>query len=133
MLIHLFLIGGWLLCNVILVSVVQQCDSAIYAYVCIYVYIYIYMYIYTLPLEPSSHPTPLSYPSKSSQSTRLSSLYYNRSFLPAIYFSHSNVYYLNATLSIHPALSSPLYVHKSVFYICISIAVLQIGSSESFF
>ena len=134
MFIDLFLIEAWLLCNVILVSVVQQCAQPyVYIYVHIYIYICIHMYKYALPLESSSHPTPLSYPSKSSQSTRWSSLYCNRSFLLAIYFTHNNAHYLNAILSIHPTLSFPRYAHKSVFYICISIAVLQIGSSVSFF
>ena len=39
----------------------------------------------------------------------------------------------NATLSIRPTLFFPHCVHKSVLYICISITVLQIGSSLPFF
>ena len=55
-----FLIGVKLLYNVVLISSTQQCESAI----CIHI---------TLPLEPLSHP-PHLHPSRSSQSTWLSSL-----------------------------------------------------------
>ena len=37
--------------------------------------------------------------------------------------------YFSATLSICPSLSFPSWVHKSVLYVCISIAALQICSS----
>ena len=37
--------------------------------------------------------------------------------------------YVDATLSVHPTLSFPLCVHKSMPYFCISIPALQIGSS----
>ena len=36
---------------------------------------------------------------------------------------------LFATLSIHPTLSFPYSIHKSVLYVCISVAALQVGSS----
>ena len=39
----------------------------------------------------------------------------------------------NATLSIRPTLFFPHWVHKSVLYVCVSIAALQIGPSVSFF
>ena len=45
----LFLIGGKLLYNVVLVSAIQQCESVMI------------MYIFSLPLEPPS-PSPLSTP-----------------------------------------------------------------------
>ena len=44
------------------------------SHTCVCVYIYTHTHIYALPLEPPSHPTPPSYSSKSSQSTRLSSV-----------------------------------------------------------
>ena len=56
-----------LLYNVVLVSAVQQCESAVkYAYI---------FFLLTLP------PTPSSHPSRSSQSTRLSSLLYTAASL----------------------------------------------------
>ena len=39
----------------------------------------------------------------------------------------------HATVSIHPTLSLPLCVHKSVLYVCVSIAALQIGSLAPYF
>ena len=45
----------------------------------------------------------------------------------AIYFTHSNTRF-NAILSNHPTLASSHRVQKSVLYICVSFAVLHIGS-----
>ena len=39
---------------------------------------------------------------------------------------------VNWTLSVHPALSFPFCVHKSVLYVCVSIPALQIGSCVPF-
>ena len=80
-LFYLFLIGGKLLYNFVLVSAVQQHESVIliYIYMCLYIYIYIYVYICiyiyipSLPLFPL---LPSSHPSRSSQSSRLGSLCY---------------------------------------------------------
>ena len=85
-----------MLYNVMLASATQQCKSAI-------------IYIYLLPLEPPSHP------SRSSQSTRLNSPYY-------IAISHQLFYswwcvYADDTLSIHPTLSFPHCVQKSILYL----------------
>ena len=41
--------------------------------------------------------------------------------------------YVDATFSIHPTVSLPHYVHKSIHYICVSVPSLQIGSSVQFF
>ena len=54
-----FIIGAWLLYNVVLVSAVQQSESAIHI---------------PLPLEPPCHPAPPSLSSRSSQSAELSSV-----------------------------------------------------------
>jgi len=51
-------------------------------------------------------------------------------FPVAIYFTYSTVCF-HATLSIHPTIFFPHYVHKSVLYVCVSPAVLQIGLSAS--
>ena len=67
--------------------------------------------MHPFPLEPPSQPP--SRPSMLSQSIRLSSLC---SFPLAVYFTESCIY-INATLTIHPTLSSPHCVHKSILYI----------------
>ena len=64
------------------------------------------IYTYPLPLEPLSLPLPPSYPSLSTQSTRLSAL-----CCIAIYFTHGNVYIFHATFSIQPTLCLPPCVH----------------------
>ena len=52
-------------------------------------------------------------------------------FIPGIqgFFSIRKWKCFNAPLSIHPTLSFPHCAHKSVLYVCVSIAALQIGSS----
>ena len=40
--------------------------------------------------------------------------------------------YVIATLSVHPTLSFPQCIHKSILYVCVSISSLQIGSSVPF-
>ena len=88
----------------------------------------LYMYITSLlNLPPISLPKPplqvdteplFEFPEPSSK------------FPLAMYFTHGNVSY-HVTLSIHPTLSllpSP-HVHKSVLYVCVSIAALKIISS----
>ena len=49
------------------------------------------IYIYPLPHEPPFRSAPPSHPSRSSQSTELSSLCYTRSFPEAIYFIYNSV------------------------------------------
>ena len=54
-----------------------------------------------------------------------------------VYFYLSILYmvvyvYVNASLSIHPTLPFSHGVLKNIFYVCIPIAVLQIGSSVPF-
>ena len=89
---------------------------------------YQYTYVPSLLSLPSAPP---SRPSRSSQSTSWAPLPY-RSLTPAIYLTLISVYF-NATLSIHPNLSYPCCVHKSVFYVCFSIPALKIDSSVLFF
>ena len=83
-------------------------------------------YVYCLP--PGSHPTPLGHHRAPGwapcviQQLPTSYLFYTRSYI-----------YVSATFSIHPALSFPCYVHKSVLYICVSISSLKTSSSLLFF
>ena len=68
-----------------------------------------------------------SHPSRLLQSTR-SSLHHTAKFSLGIYFTYYNVY-----VSIHPSLSFPHCAHKSVLYVCVSIATMQIGLSVQSF
>ena len=70
-----------------------------------------------------SPPTP-SYPSRLSQSTRFELPVSYSKFPLAIYFTYDKVY-VSILLPIHPTLSFPNCVHKSVLWI--SIDALQIG------
>ena len=78
------------------------------------------------PLKPSSHlpshPTTLC----CHRAPDLSSLRptANSHWLAILH----RVVYVSMLLSVHPTLSFPRCVHKSVPYVCISIAVLQIDS-----
>ena len=74
-------------------------------------------------------PTP-SHLSRLSQSTRLRSLCHtaNSHFLFLVW----QCICFHVPLSIHPILSFP-HCDKSVLYVCISLATLQLGSSMSFF
>ena len=74
---------------------------------------------------PSTHPP--SFPSRSSESSKLSPLCYTE--LPTSRLFHTwQCIYVNAALSICPTLSFPHYVHKSVLYFCISFLALKTGS-----
>ena len=95
--------------NVVLVSSVQQSESAIYIY--IYIYTYLFFKI-SVPLVTIEHQVefPVLYSSLSL----------------SIYFIHvnSSVYMLVPIFQfiLHPP--SPLGVHKFVFYVCVSISAL---------
>ena len=91
----------------------------------------LYVYIYPLPLGPPSHHL-IYHPSRSSQSTKLSSLCYTAASrqLSILYMV---MYIVRATLSIHPTRCCPLCSHKPILYIGISIPDLQIDSSLPFF
>ena len=71
------------------------------------------------------HPTP-SHPSRLSQNTGFELSSYSK-FRLAIYFAYGDVYVSMLLSQFLP----PLHrcVHKSVFYVCISIPAPQIGSS----
>ena len=96
-----------MLYNVVLVSAVQQHESALSIHI-------------SLPLEPP-HP---SHPSRLSSSTELSSCVIQQLF---IWWYR----YVSSVLSVHPSLSasSPAV---SILYICISTPALQKGSSVPF-
>ena len=111
----LFLIGEKLLYNVVLASAVQH-ESAISTHI-------------SLPLKPSSHPSPPFHLSVSSQSISLSFLCYTEA-------SHQLFYtwqciYVNATLSIHPLLAFCHSVHKSILYLCLSIPAIHLYSTSN--
>ena len=78
--------------------------------------------VYISPVAPK-YP-PISHSSRLSQSTGLSSL---RCTANAhwLCFTYGHVY-VSMLLSIHPALFFPQRVHKSVPYVCVSTAALQI-------
>ena len=80
-----------------------------------------YMYTYVPSLLGLS-PTP-SDPSRLSRAQDLSSLHYTVNFYWLSNFIYGNVY-ISMLVSIHPTLSFPTCVHKSVVYVCISIADL---------
>ena len=72
-----FSLGELLLYNVVLISALQQqsihTHTHTHIYICIYIHIYIHTHIYMHSLS-SLLPTSTSHPSRSSQSTELSSL-----------------------------------------------------------
>ena len=115
--IYLFLIDWWWLYNIGLISVIHQHELAIGIHM-------------SLPLEPPSHfppfPTPLG-------------CYRSLVWGPRVIQQTpiGCLFYIQCCVCVHAALSiplnlsflSPALVHKSVLYICISIAALEIGSS----
>ena len=101
--------------------------NQLYVRVCAYIYTYTYIYIYPLPLKPPSH-APSIIPLQVITEHRAESPVLYSSFPVAIYFTQGKCMYFNTTLSIHPTLSFPRYVHKFVLYVCISISALQISS-----
>ena len=104
---------------VVLVSGAQRSESVL----CIYTCLHSWTSLLSLPSQPS----------RSSQSTELSSLRYT---LPSHLLSvlHMLVYMCQPQYPSSPHLLYPLHcVHTFVYYICISIPALQIGSSVSFF
>ena len=108
----------------------------VYMYVCVYICVCVsmcvcvYIYIY-LPSLLTSHP------SESSPSTQLSSLHYTVApcQLSFFFFFAGYLFYtwwyicVNAPLSTHPTLFFPHCAHKFIFYVCVSIPSLKIGSS----
>ena len=105
--LNIFLIGGKLLYNVVLVSAIQYQESVIIIHTYIYKYIYIYIYIYIsllgLPPLPSKRPSwPLFPPVITECQARLPMLY--SSFLLAIL--HMIVYICQCSFlnSFHPLL-----------------------------
>ena len=114
--IHIFIVLNWrnLLYNVVLFS------SVLYGELVIYIHT-------SLPLGPPSH-LPISHPSRSWQSTKVSSLCYTAA---SHYFAHGTVYLSMPISQFVPPSPSPvpalcpqfcsLYLH---FYSC-----LQTGSS----
>ena len=93
--IYLFLIGGQLLYNIVLVSAIHQHESAIG--------------IHTFPHSWNSLPLPtLSHPFRLSQSTGLE-------LISTSYLILHMAVYISTILSIHPPFSFTLSVHKSIY------------------
>ena len=79
------------------------------------------------PLAHSSpHPTPLGH-----HRARLSSLCFTATS-HYLFYTWQYIQF-NVMLSIPSTLFFPHYVHKSIFYICVSVPALQIVSSVPFF
>lgn len=98
-----------------------------------YDFIYIKSYTHTHTHCPSWSSFPLSHPTFSRSSECHAGLPMSQSsFSLAICFTYDSIC-VYATFSIHPTLSFPCCVDKSVLYICITIPSLQIGSSVLFF
>ena len=115
--IYLFLIDWWWLYNIGLISVIHQHELAIGVHM-------------SLPLEPPSHLWPFPTPLDCCGSLVWGPWVIQRIPIGCLFY----IQYctgVHAALFIHLNLSflSPALVHKSVLYICISIAALQIGSS----
>ena len=112
------IIGGQLIHNIVLVSVTHQHQSAIDIHV-------------SSPFWTALPSPNLYHPSRLSETTGLSSLFHtaNSHFLSIL--TYGNVYVSMLLFQFVP-LSFPHCVHKSVIYVCISIATLQIGSSVVF-
>ena len=96
-----------MLCNVVLVSAVQQHKSVIY------IYIYIYIYTHPLPLEP---PVPL--PERCQ--TGLFVLY--SSFPLAIYFTH-DIAHMSMLLHQFVQFSPPLAVSTNLLLISVLLEI----------
>ena len=104
-------IGEQLICNVVLVSGVQQSESVIH--------IYILSTLFFIP-----------FPCKPLQSIKKSSLCYTNFLFQLPILCIVVCVYQSPNLSLH---CFPPGVHKFVFYICDSISALWISSFVSFF
>ena len=115
---YLYLIEEYLLYNIMLVSATHQYKSAIGIYM-------------PLLLKPPSdfppHPTPLD-----CHRALVWIPWVTHEILIVIYFTNGSVY-VSMLFSIRSTFSLPLCVHRSVLYVFIFIAALQIGSSVQYF
>ena len=84
------------------------------------------VYIYPLLLEPPSHP-PLWVVTE----PRAELPVYTAAPTSCLFYTPSCIE-LRASLSIHPALSFPRWVHRFVPYACVSVPAQQLGSSVPF-
>ena len=113
-------IGVQLLYTIVLVSAIQQCESAIS--------LHIVSSLLNLPPIPSTPLTPLHHRSAPSWAPGAV-----RQLLPSCLFDTWSCIHVSAALSVHPTLSFPSCIHLSIFYSCISIRSLQVGSFVPFF
>ena len=85
---------------------------------------YIPSLLHLLPIPLPCHPSRLS------QSTELSPLWYTAA-PHQLSISHTAVW-LCRCYSVHPRLSFPLCANKSILFVCVFISALQISSSVPF-
>ena len=108
-----------MLYNILMVSAIHQHESA--------------TSIHMSPPSWTSLPLPTpSQPSRLSQSPGLSSLRHTADFHGLSNFTFDKVYVSILLSQLLPPSPSPC-VRKSVRYVCVSLAALQIGSSVPFF
>ena len=111
-LIYLFLIGGSLLYNIVLVSAIHQHESA--------------TGVHISPPSWTSLPPPSPFCCSSlSQSTRFELPVSYSKFPLAMCFIHGHVYVSMLLAQFAPPSPSLPCDHKSVFYVSVSIAALQ--------
>ena len=108
---NLFWTGGYLLCNVVLVSPVWQRESAVS--------------IHSLSLEPSPAPLPPVWVITEQRGAPCTA----QQLPTGCVFYAQHCMYVNTTLWVCPALSFPCWVHKCILCVCISVPALHIGSS----
>ena len=101
--LNLFLIGGWLLYNIVLASAIQQCESA----VSLHIYPPSWTYPLSYPVPLGCHRVPRSTPCVKQQ-------------LPISYlFCLWWCVWFSVTLSIHPTLSFPCCVQS--LFLCLHV------------
>ena len=107
-----------LLYNVVLVSAIQWCESAVNIHT---------PPPFWAPLEP-----PNSIPLGCDRALRWAPCVIQK--LPTSYLFYKRYCtHANATLSIHPTLFFPHHIHEPFTYVCVFITVLQIGPSVPFY
>ena len=117
----LFFFDWRVIYNVMLVSAVHQCESAL----CIHTSLLSWAFI------PAPHPTHLRYHIALGWAPCIM----QHSYSPKLSVLHVVIYVCpgySLNLSLHPTLSFPHYVPKSVVYACVSLPALQIGYQYHF-
>ena len=99
-------------------------------YVCMYIYVYIYLpSLLDFPPVSPFCPSPQVITEHQLSSLCCTAASHQRSIFHVVVYIRQ-CYFLDSS---HCSLPYPHCVHKSTFYVCISIPVLQIGLSVPFF